>query len=85
MNKNSLNTKLNRIDETLLLMKNNLGLSENEVIENLAEATNLHTLANVFIQEEEPETKDGIWIQADKNTHPYETLKIDKDIIIPGA
>lgn len=60
MNKNSLNTKLNRIDETLLLMKNNLGLSENEVIENLAEATNLHTLANVFIQEEEPETKDGI-------------------------
>ena len=57
MNKNSLNTKLNRIDETLLLMKNNLGLSENEVIENLAEATNLHTLANIFIQEEEPENK----------------------------
>ncbi len=85
MNENSLNNKLNRIDETLLVMKNNLGLSENEVIENLATATNLHTLANIFIQEEEPSTKDGIWIQTKKETHLYDTIKIDKDITIPGA
>jgi hypothetical protein len=41
-------------------MKNNLGLSENEVIENLATATNLHSLANIFIQENEPTIKNGI-------------------------
>ena len=84
MNENSLNNKLNRIDETLLVMKNNLGLSNNEVIENLATATNLHSLANIFIQEEEPSIKDGIWIQAKKETHPYDTIRIDGDIIIPG-
>lgn len=81
----SLNSKLTRIDETLSIMKDNLRLDENEMIENLATATNLHSLTNIFIQEEEPEIKDGIWIQADKNTHPYEVLKIDEDIIIPGA
>jgi hypothetical protein len=84
MNENSLNNKLNRIDETLLVMKNNLGLSNNEVIENLATATNLHSLANIFIQEEEPSIKDGIWVQAKKETHPYDTIRIDGDIIIPG-
>ena len=84
MNKNSLNIKLNRIDETLLLMKNNLGLSENEVIENLAEATNLHTLANIFIQEEEPEIKDGIWIKAKAEDYPYDTIRIDADTILTG-
>ena len=60
MNENSLNEKLNRIDETLSIMKTNLHLSENEVIENLAEATNLHGLTNIFMQEEEPEKKEGI-------------------------
>ena len=85
MNENSLNNKLNRIDETLLVMKNNLGLSENEVIENLATATNLHTLANIFIQEDEPIIKDGIWIQANTENHPYDKIKIGGDIVIPGA
>lgn len=82
---NNLDTKLARIENTISLMKTNLQLSENEVIEKVAEATNLHTLANIFIQEEEPEIKEGIWIQADSETHPYDTIKIDKDIIIPGA
>lgn len=82
---NSLTNKLDRIDTTLGIMKTNLGLSQNEVIENLADATNLHTLANVFIQEEEPERKDGIWLQANSKTYPYDTIRIDGDIIIPGA
>ena len=81
----NLDTKLTRIENTVNIMKTNLHLQENEVIEKVAEATNLHTLANIFIQEEEPEIKEGIWIQADSETHPYDTIKIDKDIIIPGA
>ena len=82
---NSLTNKLDRIDTTLGIMKTNLGLSQNEVIENLADATNLHTLANIFVQEEEPERKDGIWIQAKSEAYPYDTIRIDGDIIIPGA
>jgi hypothetical protein len=81
----NLDTKLTRIENTISLMKTNLQLSENEVIEKVAEATNLHTLANIFIQEEEPEIKEGIWIQADSETHPYDTIKIDKDIVIPDT
>ena len=80
----NLDTKLTRIENTINIMKNNLGLPENEVIENLATATNLHTLANLFIQENEPETKDGIWIKTDNSTHPYDVVKIDQNIIIPG-
>ena len=80
----NLDTKLTRIENTVNIMKNNLGLPENEVIENLATATNLHTLANIFIQEEEPEIKDGIWVKTDNSTHPYDVIKIDKDIILPG-
>ncbi len=84
MNEN-LDTKLKRLETTVGTMKSNLGLREDEVIEKVAEATNLHTLANIFIQEEEPEIKEGIWIQADSETHPYDTVKIDKDIVIPDT
>lgn len=80
----SLNNKLTRIDETLSIMKDNLKLNKNEIIENLATATNLHSLANIFIQENEPEAKEGIWIQADSETYPYDTIRIDGDVIIPG-
>lgn len=81
----NLDTKLTRIENTVNIMKTNLRLPENEIIEKVAEATNLHTLANIFIQEEEPEIKEGIWIQAESQSHPYDTIKIDKDIIIPGT
>lgn len=80
----NLDTKLTRIENTVNIMKTNLRLPENEVIEKVAEATNLHNLANIFIQEEEPEIKDGIWIQVDEATRPYDTVKIDKDILLSG-
>lgn len=80
----NLDAKLTRIENTVNIMKNNLGLPENEIIENLATATNLHSLANIFIQEAEPEIKDGIWIQANKESHPYDTVRFGGDIVIPG-
>jgi hypothetical protein len=78
----NLDTKLTRIENTISLMKTNLQLSENEVIEKVAEATNLHTLSNVFIQPDEPDTKDGIWIQTDK-LYPYDNIIVDDEIIVP--
>lgn len=80
----NLDTKLTRIENTVNIMKTNLRLPENEVIEKVAEATNLHSLANIFMQEEEPEVKNGIWIQANEAEYKYDTIKIDKNIIIPG-
>ena len=80
----NLDAKLVRIENTVNIMKNNLRLPENEVIEKVAEATNLHSLANIFVQEEEPETKDGIWFKADEETHPYNIVAIDGDIVLPG-
>ena len=81
MNENSLNNKLNRIDETLAVMKTNLHLPENEVIENLAEATNLHGLVNVFVQEEEPEKKEGIWFKTTKQS--FKDIIVDNNPITP--
>lgn len=80
----NLDTKLTRIENTVNIMKTNLRLPENEVIEKVAEATNLHSLANIFIQEEEPEIKDGIWFKTDGETHPYNIVAIDGDIVLPG-
>ena len=84
MNEKSLNIKLNRVDETISIMKSNLGLPENELIENLATATNLHSLANIYIQESEPAKKDGIWIQANEQNFSYDTIKVDQNIILSG-
>ena len=82
---NNLDTKLTRIENTIGLMKHNLGLEENTIIEDVATATNLHSLSNFFIQEEEPEIKDGIWIKADKDTHPYDDIRFGGDVVIPGV
>lgn len=81
MNENSLNNKLNRIDETLNIMKTNLHLSENEVIETLAEATNLHSLVNIYTQIEEPNIKEGIWFQTD---HSFKDIIMEDSPIIPN-
>lgn len=79
---NSLNNKLTRIDDTLSLMKNNLKLDSSAVIEDLAKATDLKNLLNIFVQEEEPECKDGIWLQ----TAPFDFVDftIDEDLHIKG-
>lgn len=80
----NLDEKLSRVESTIGIMKTNLRLPENEVIEKLAEATNLHSLANIYIQEDEPENKDGIWIQANPETVPYDTVKIDEQVKLSG-
>ena len=84
MNDNTLETKMTRIEQNIALMKTNLRLAEDEVIEKVADGTNLKTLSNIFIQETEPSIKDGIWIKAKTEENPFEEIKIDKDIIIPG-
>ena len=81
---NHLDTKLSRIETTVGIMKNNLRLADDEVIEKVAEATNLHSLANIYIQENEPENKDGIWIKANPEEVQYDTIKIDADVLLSG-
>ena len=59
---NSLNNKFNRVDSAIAEMRQNLNLQSTDSIETVAETTalNLKKLMNIFIQQEEPETKDGI-------------------------
>ena len=78
----SLTNKLTRIDETLSIMKNNLELDENEVIENLAKATDMRDTINIFISQEEPVKKDGIWLQ----TEPFDFIDytVDENMHIVG-
>jgi hypothetical protein len=62
MNENSLNNKFNRVDNAIAEMRQNLNLQSTDSIETVAETTalNLKKLMNIFIQKEEPKTKDGI-------------------------
>lgn len=60
MNENSLNTKLNRVEMVTKDLRTKLKLDDSAVIEDVVEATNLAALANVFVQENEPDIKDGI-------------------------
>lgn len=66
----SLNDKLNRVEMVTKDLRTKLKLDSSAVIEDVVEATNLAALANVFIQEEEPNIKDGIWIKANKKENP---------------
>lgn len=70
MNENSLNNKLNRVEMVTKDLRTKLKLDNSAVIEDVIEATNLAALANVFVQENEPNIKDGIWIQAKKEENP---------------
>ena len=56
----SINEKLNKVDESVANIRGILNLDTSESIENIAEATRLYNMANIFIQEEEPENKNGI-------------------------
>ena len=79
----SINEKLNKVDESVANIRGILNLDTSESIENIAEATRLYNMANIFIQEEEPKNKNGIWIQANKETYSYEKLIIDDNISAP--
>ena len=72
MDKNGLNNKLSRVDEAIEVLRQKLKLNENDPVEKVVEKTELKNHLNIFIQDTEPETKEGIWIKtADK-------LQIDK-------
>ena len=84
MNENSLNNKFNRVDSAIAEMRQNLNLQSTDSIETVAETTalNLKKLMNIFIQQEEPETKDGIWIKSDP--FEYDEIKVDETLVIEG-
>lgn len=84
MNENSLNNKFNRVDSAIAEMRQNLNLQSTDSIETVAETTalNLKKLMNIFIQQEEPETKDGIWIKSDP--FEYDEIKVDETFVIKG-
>lgn len=62
---NNLNTKIDRIDTAIAEMRRNLSLNANAEIEEVASSTamNLKKIMNVYMQEEQPTTFEGIWIQ----------------------
>ena len=75
---NNLNSKLTRVDEAIATMRQNLKISSNAPVEEVVNATNfaLKDLMNIYIQENEPTEKDGIWLQ----TAPfdYDSVTIDE-------
>lgn len=76
----SLNEKLQRVESSLTTIKNNLHFEANAVIEDVAASTDIKRTMNLYIQNEEPANKEGIWIQADKDSHPYDKIIADDDI-----
>lgn len=78
---NNLNNKLNRIDNAIVSMKQKLSLGADASIEEVEAATAFQakTFWNVFIQENEPEIKDGIWIQTP--SQEIDHILVDEDIV----
>lgn len=56
----NLSNKLNRVEESLITIKNNLHFPNNAIIEEVAASTDIKRIANIYIQENEPEKKEGI-------------------------
>lgn len=79
----TLEQKMTRVNDAVSTIKSNLHFDQNAIIEDVAESTNLLKLMNLYVQTNEPESKDGIWIKADPQTHPYSTVKLDQSLIIP--
>ena len=77
---NNLNTKIDRVDTAIAEMRRNLSLNANAEIEEVAASTkmNLKNIMNVYIQEEQPTTFEGIWIQ--QEAEEWEHLMVDEDI-----
>lgn len=56
----SINDKLNRVNQGMSSIRENFCLDESASIEAIAETAASSGLLNLFIQEEEPELKEGI-------------------------
>jgi hypothetical protein len=76
---NGLREKLDRVTNTIDEMKVNLHLSNDAPIEEVSKATDLRNLLNLYVQMEEPENKNGIWIQAEQSV---EQILIDEGLEI---
>ena len=62
MKENRLNTKLSRVDEAIGTLRQKLKLNENDPVEKVIEKSDIKNHLNIFIQDTEPETKEGILI-----------------------
>ena len=79
----SLENKLNRVDAAVSTIKQNLHFEENALIEDVAASTDIKRLTNVFVQQNEPSVKDGIWVQCDEKENAFDKIIMDRDMIIP--
>ena len=72
---NNLDYKLNKVTTVIGDMKRNLRLDDNAPMD-------LKNLINIFVQEEEPACKDGVWLQ----TTPFDFVDftIDENLHIKG-
>lgn len=80
---NTLDIKLNRIDAAVATIKRNLNFEENALIEDVAASTDIKKLTNVFVQQNEPEVKDGIWVQCDEKENAFDKIIMDREMIVP--
>lgn len=76
---NGLWGKLNRISDSLDTLRTSLHLSDDASIEDLA---HLENLLNIYVQEEEPERKEGIWLRTESKG--FTDVIVDNDAIAPG-
>jgi hypothetical protein len=81
---NNLDYKLNRVETSIDTIKHNLALEPTAPIEDVVTATefNLKKMMNIFIQQEEPETKDGLWLKTDP--FDYDVIKVDETYQVEG-
>lgn len=79
---NNLDYKLERVTTVVDEMKHNLRLDSNAPIEEVSAATDLKKLLNVFVQADEPECKDGVWLQTEP--FDYVDFTVDEDMHLVG-
>ena len=75
---NNLDYKLERINSAINIMKTNLNMTTDAPIEDVASATDLKSLWNIYIQEDEPVNKDGLWIKTTDPTINTKHISIDE-------
>ena len=79
----TLETKLTRVDTAVSTIKQNLHFEENALIEDVAASTDIKRLTNVFVQQNEPSVKDGIWVQCNEKENAFDKIIMDREMIVP--
>lgn len=80
---NTIETKLNRVDAAVSTIKQNLHFEDNALIEDVAASTDIKRLTNVFVQQNEPSVKDGIWVQCNEKENAFDEIILDREMIVP--